>query len=217
MLVSVHMPKTSGTAFRYNVLEPAFGKRLLLDYADRPLAHSTNERNQSAKAFRADEKLIACYDCIHGHFLAAKYLCENPSFKFATWFRDPVQRMISRYRHGKRTRGGGIGPHTTIEEFCEMERFQNTYAKYLWSFELDWFDFVGITGNYADSVKIFCRVFNLPGGTNAIHNANPEKEVGLAYPINDSLRKRIVYLNQEDMDIYQRALVRYKQMRRKWL
>ena len=98
-----------------------------------------------------------------------------------------------------------------------MERFQNIYTKYLWSFKLDWFDFAGITESYAEGVEIFCRIFDLPRGTNSIHNANPEKEVGLAYPINDSLRKKIAYLNQEDMDIYQRALVRYKQMRRKWL
>lgn len=187
MLVSVHMPKTGGTAFRLNLLEPAFGKRLLLDYEDRPLIRSEKERNQSAKAFRPDEVLLARYDCVHGHFLAVKYRCGVPSLKFAAWFRDPLQRAVSRFHHGRRTEGGAIGPHTTIEEFCELEHLQNIYAKFLWSFDLDWLDFVGITEDYAAGVEMFCRMFGLPGGANAIHNANPEKEVGFPYSVNSGV------------------------------
>jgi hypothetical protein len=33
----------------------------------------------------------------------------------------------------------------TLEEFYELEQFHNLYAKYLWSFDLDEFGFVGIT------------------------------------------------------------------------
>ena len=217
MLVSVHMPKTGGTSFRRNLLTPAFGKRLLLDYEDRPLMHSKDERNQSAKAFRPDDELLARYDCVHGHFLAAKYRCEVPSLKFAVWFRDPLQRAVSRFHHGKRTDGGAIGAHTTIEEFCELGHLQNIYAKLLWSFDLSWFDFVGITEDYAAGVEMFCRMFDLPGGATAIHNANPDKKIGLPYPIDRELRERIVQVNREDLDIYQRALARYRKMRRKWL
>ena len=52
--------------------------------------------------------------------------------------------------------GGGrtVTPEMTIWEFCEIERFQNTYAKYLWGFDFERFDFVGITENYASGVEV---------------------------------------------------------------
>ena len=218
MLVSVHMPKTGGTAFRRNVLEPAFGERLLPDYEDRPLITPENERNESAKAFCPDDRLFARYDCVHGHFLAVKYRATG--CKFAAWFRDPVQRAVSRFHFGTRTAGGPIGPHTTLDEFCELEHLQNMYAKLLWSFDLDWLDFVGITEDYAAGVEMFCRMFDVPdpaGGAKAMHNANPRKETSLPYLVDSPLRKRIVQANQQDMDIYRRALARNRQMRQKWL
>jgi hypothetical protein len=49
MLISVHIPKTGGTAFGA-VLERAYGARLLRDYGDRPLAHGSVARLAEALA-----------------------------------------------------------------------------------------------------------------------------------------------------------------------
>ena len=137
MIVSVHIPKTGGVSFRKSVLEPVFGNRLLSDYGDAPLSHDTANRNARAQSFEPSPELPERYDCVHGHFLALKYVSERVPCEFAVWFRDPAQRVVSRYLYGKRKGGRTITPGMTIREFCEIERFQNTYAKFLWGFDFE--------------------------------------------------------------------------------
>ena len=79
MLVSVHIPKTGGSSLRRSVLEPFFGDRLLLDYHDAPLSRDAAERNRKALAWKPSPDLLDRYDCVHGHFLATKYLSATPS------------------------------------------------------------------------------------------------------------------------------------------
>ncbi|MYF13010.1 MAG: hypothetical protein F4229_18890 [Gammaproteobacteria bacterium] len=127
MLVSIHIPKTGGTTLRESILKPALGDRLKMDYGDKPLATEVSVRNESALAFEPPPDLASRYDCVHGHFLATKYLSENFPCQFAVWFRDPVQRMVSRYFDGKRTQGSLVTPDMSLAEFCEIEKFHNTY------------------------------------------------------------------------------------------
>ena len=217
MLVSVHLPKTGGSSFRRSVLEPAYGNRLLLDYEDRPLSHPASGRNRRAKTFQPSDELVARYDCVHGHFLATKYLCEKTPCEFAAWFRDPVQRVVSRFFYGKRKGRGEVSEDMTLEEFCELSKFHNLYAKYLWEFDIEQFDFVGITEYYASSVELFLRRFGLQRYTDVISHANPSKAVGTPYVIDPQVRELIVRTNQEDMDIYERAQSRFCRLRKKWL
>lgn len=196
-LISVHIPKTGGVTFRSAILAPAFGDRLLLDYDDHPLANETSVRNARAQAFVPDDELLSRYDCIHGHFLATKY-AGSPSCEFAVWLRDPVQRYISRYHYGQRE-GGLAG--ITFAEFCQIERYHNTYASYLWSFDLDRFDFVGITEDYARSLGIFCRRFDIPINAEGAHNVNPQKGRD-GYDVSADTRRLIERHNELDLTIY---------------
>lgn len=173
----------------------------MLDYADRPLAHETGERNAGALAFAPDGELLSRYDCVHGHFLAIKYAGSPRPIEFAVWLRDPVQRLVSRYHYGKR-QGGLAG--LTFTEFCEEERFRNTYAKYLWNFDIDRCDFVGITEEYARSVGVFCRRFGQAANAGAAWNANPRK-AGTQYDVTPATRRLIERANEEDLAIYARG------------
>ena len=218
MIVSVHIPKTGGESFRRSILEPVFGDRLLRDYDDAPLSHDAADRIARAEDFEPSRDLPERFDCVHGHFLPIKYLSKGVPCDFAVWFRDPVQRMVSRFFHGKRRGGGIVTPEMTIREFCEIERFQNTYAKYLWGFDLDRFDFVGITESYASSVEVFRRRFGLTGGDEAaVANANPDKAPARPYRIDASLREFIVRKNREDMEIYDAARCGNRRLQREYL
>ena len=205
MLISVHIPKTGGVTFRRAILEPAFGDRLLLDYADRPMAHETGERNARAEAFVPDDELLGRYDCVHGHFLATKYASVRHRCQFAVWLRDPVQRVVSRYLYAQRE-GRGEVANTTFAEFCQMERYHNLYAKYLWNFDIDRFDFVGITECYAKSVEVFRRLFRIPSSDVAPQNVNPHKDVMEDYDIAPSWRRLIQKTNKQDFEIYERGM-----------
>ena len=165
MLVSVHIPKTGGITFLRTVLEPTFGDRILLDYEDKPLAHDAAERNAHAHRFLPGDDLLARYDCVHGHFLAVKYANAATPCEFACWLRDPVERVLSRFFYAQR--GNGPVKGMTFTDFLSLDRYHNVYAKYLWSFDIERFDFVGITEDYERSLDVFHRRFwvrSMPGG-----------------------------------------------------
>jgi len=205
MLVSIHIPKTGGVSLRRSVLEPAFGDRLLLDYDDAPLSHAAAERNERARAFEPDPDLADGYDCVHGHFLAIKYDSPTLNCRFAVWFRDPVQRVVSRFHYGKRSSRGVVTPEMTLAEFCEIERFHNVYGQYLWGFDLHRFDFVGITEDFANSVEVFRRQFGLHGAGVTPLNVNPGKDSTARYEIDVGVRELIRRTNRKDFEIYERA------------
>ena len=185
-----------------------FGDRLLLDYDDRPLAHDASERNAKAEAFVPDDELLRRYDCVHGHFLPAKYAKKRMPCRFAVWLRDPVQRVMSRFLFAQR-QGRGEVARMTLAEFCQAERYHNLYAQYLWNFEVEGFDFVGITEDYVHSVHVFRHRFGLWPGADAARvaawNANPGKAVSRAYEVDGGVRRIIERANAQDLEIYEQG------------
>lgn len=216
MIISVHIPKTGGLSFS-TLLKSNFKDRLLLDYNDKPMKDTSALRTQKAMDYRLKaDNLSDRYDCIHGHFLPVKYATTHQENYFAVWFRDPVQRVISRYQYGKRS-GQGIAASMSLEEFCGVERFHNLYAKYLWGFNVKMFSFIGITENYETSVEIFRRQFNLQPSTEfKVCNKNPHK-IHNQYKVNDDLRKFISQTNRDDYEIYYEAVEINSQLENKYL
>ena len=182
-----------------------------MDYGDKPLATEVSVRNESALAYEPPPDLASRYDCVHGHFLATKYLSNNFSCQFAVWFRDPVQRMVSRYFDGKRTEGSLVTPGMSLAEFCEIEKFHNTYASYMWNFSFDRLDFVGIVEDYEDSLAIFCRRFDIHAPrTLRPRNENPTKTSTQRYEVSAELAALIRRKNGEDVEMYDQALAIHK-------
>jgi hypothetical protein len=137
--------------------------------------------------------------CIHGHFLAAKYK-NIPDGRFCTWLRDPAERVVSRYHHGLKAK------ERSADSPLSLEQFQNIYARYLQNMPLTEFDFVGITEDYDDSLKLFSEIFSIKQfGAGVIKNKNPLKKTNF-YDISKPLRKEIVRLNSQDVELYQQAL-----------
>ncbi len=218
MLISIHIPKTGGATLHRSVLEPAFGDRLLLDYADAPLTHPVEERNRQAQAFEPAARLADSYDCIHGHFLASKYRSTALAGQFAAWFRDPVQWALSRFHHGKRAGTGIVTAEMSIWEFSEIERFHNPYAAYLHDFDMGDLDFVGIVEHYAESLDLFGRLFAIPIPENVRSwHRNPAKERTAPYRVKPKLAARIRQFNRDDVEIYESALSIHRRLENRCL
>ena len=161
-------------------------------------------RNSKALEFAPSDDLATKFDCVHGHFLPAKYLGKVPC-DLAVWLRHPVERTASFFFYGKRN-GGETVKDLTFAEFCRLERFHNTYAKYLWSTDISSFDFVGITEDYARSLDVFVRRFGLSAvAAPRPKNVNPSKDMTDVYQIPAHLRQLIERTNALDMDIYERG------------
>ncbi len=171
MIVSVHMPKTAGTSFR-GALEEHFGDRFRHDYQDYPLAHSPPTRRQQARdwceAARADD--FAGVSCVHGHFLAIKYLqlAERLPCTFVTWLREPVARLVSHYHYWLRAYDGDsplvsplhrrvVEEGWTLQQFCLAPELRDVYSEFLWGFPLDRLDFVGITEFFPEDLRYFSQ------------------------------------------------------------
>ena len=217
MLISVHIPKTGGNSFR-SVLQAHFGDRMLLDYGDKPMSKDTESRTRQATAYRLKaQNLSDTYDCVHGHFLATKYAIPEQNNVFVVWFRNPVERVVSRYYYSQRTSEGRLPEGMSLEEFCELEHYQNLYAKYLWNFDLKAFRFVGITENYDRSLKVFKRLFNISSDEFRIGNRNPDKKVALPYDISSELTDLICRTNHQDYEIYREAVEINRRLERVYL
>ena len=139
-------------------------------------------------------------------FLAVKYANAATPCEFVCWLRDPVERVLSRFFYGQRE-GTGHVKGMTLTDFLSSDRYHNTYAKYLWSFDIERFDFVGITEDYEMSLDVFRRRFGLIGrpGEAIAFNVNPDKDIGQTYAVSRKERKLIERSNAEDIGIYERG------------
>lgn len=184
MIVSIHIPKTAGTSFREG-LKRQFGRRLLTDYGDRPLSDSISDRWRRLKTLmkvrsRADD-LVANYDAVHGHFIATKYFPLGDRAVFCAFFRDPVERVVSHYRHVLRNpnpdnpvwaHGGPTG--MTLGQYASLPRQQRVYALFTSGLPMDRFTFVGLTEEYKTSLDLFQAIF---GVDIEYHHVNVDERV----------------------------------------
>lgn len=213
MLISVHIPKTGGTAFG-GLLAERFGPRLRRDYDDRPLSHPAAWRIALALArLPAQPASVAGFDAVHGHFLALKYLAVRGDV--VTWLREPAQRVLSRYHHYRRDvaegrelqRIDGLRPGLELAEFIELPRFRDTMAKYFRGFPLARVRCFGFSEDMPEGLGRMRRVLGLELGPPSLVNANPAREHE-RYDIPDSLRRRIERLNAGDYRLWNEARAR---------
>lgn len=215
MIISVHVPKTAGTAFGL-VLKQKFGERLLEDYGDRPLSHSAPRRIADAIRQLPDARRhCRGYDAVHGHFLAIKYVAAGGDV--VTWLREPMQRVVSRYEHYRRDvregrplqRVRGLRPGLSLEEFIELPRFQNTYGKYFRFFPLQRIRWIGFSDSFEASLARMAEAVGVDLGPPVRANVNPHRPQQAAYDVHEHVARRIRRLNEGDYRIWHWALDRF--------
>jgi hypothetical protein len=165
------MPKTAGLSFRGS-LQEHFGERLRPDYDDYPLAQPADRRREQARLWGAAARPAQFTDvgCVHGHFLAMKYLplAQALPCTFVTWLREPLARLESHYYYWQRSYDPAAGLTSSlhrrvVEEgwslrrFCLAPELRNIYTEFLWGFPSGRLDFVGITEFYAEDLRYFSR------------------------------------------------------------
>ncbi len=221
MIVSVHIPKTAGTSFQFD-LKQAFGARLLLDYDHwpeiaTPEAVAHNERRRADVLAEADQ-IGERYDAIHGHFVADMYAGIFPVTAIITIVRDPYQHAVSAYEQAARL---AASPHhpvlaaikeagTTLVDF--IEAFPNHQALYVGGMALQDFAMVGVTERYEQSVALFEAIFGIPmPRARARRNPNPAKRDG-EYAIAPEVRRAVERSRAEDIALYHHARERFAKL-----
>ena len=214
-IISVHLPKTAGSSFR-TALEQVFRKKLRKDYQGSGLNLSLLARHQRTlqQAQTIAEQGLADIQCIHGHFLPAKYLLlrDITPLTFVTWVREPIARLISHYYYWQRSYDPQTSaPHHkmvveqewTLEQFCLSPSFQNLYHQYLWAFPLHYFSFIGVTEFYEEDLRYFADHFlqqPLP------HLAENTGALPREIPLSQKSLENIYAFHGADITLYKEAV-----------
>jgi hypothetical protein len=217
VILSIHIPKTAGTAFG-ELLHGAFGSRLLRDYGDHVGLNTPEEDVRRAarivKARARRDKLLRDFDVIHGHYTADKYAGLFPRANFVAFFREPYQQTLSQYeyilRHPEIDNPGVKLFHEirpTRTEF--VARGGNHQAIYLGAMDLGELAVVGLTEHYERGVALFEAVLGrkLPHEV-ARANANPNR-AGEHYAVEPKLHRAVTQYRAADVEVYRRACERF--------
>ena len=220
MLVSLHLPKTAGTSLRY-AMRAHYGGRLLEDYDAPPMQVARGRRELSAvrSGLASRRSLADDVVAIHGHFLPVKYsiALRGRTARYATWLRDPVERVLSHYHYWCRDYAGDdpaqplrnrvVAERWSLERFCLGPEMRNLYRQYLWGFDPARFEFVGITERYEHDFAAFARRYLDGNGAATLELHNPERG-GDRYAIDPVLRARIARHHAADVALYEWAASR---------
>ena len=203
-LLSIHIPKTAGLAFR-EILYRQYGQ-------DRVLAI-----NQGALR-RNEQQLSDHYrkrhQVIHGH-LPYTYLepLHGPETKVITWLRDPVDRVVSNYYYNithelpKRQRENPKHKGMSLQEFVERPKRQNVMSRFLKGIALEELDFFGFQEDFAAGLEQLARQMGwVLTDQDRTRRVNDNRKVKAKYPTpSPEVLRRIRQLNQADIELYERA------------
>jgi hypothetical protein len=199
----VHIPKTAGTSLRV-AAESAFGEeRILRDYG--PDAEATSEALRKEVYANENPKgiLKAITDqnavLVAGHVPIQKYGREMGLQNTVMIFREPVDQVVSHYRHAVAHHGF----EGSLVEFSRREGIRNIQTRFLFNLDPALVGVIGITEAYRDSLELI----NARWGWDLRHRRkNVSNRFSRRGPeITSDERTELAALNQEDLALYQRA------------
>lgn len=202
-LISVHIPKTAGTAFRH-VLTDTYGLNGVLgDYPPDQIHQPENPISKEIKV-------------IHGHFEPSKYQDYFPKAKRIVWLRHPLFRLISEYFFAKTINDHNNVIHAqlldrdlSILDFAKIPQMKNFLSQKIKGMQLAEFDFVGIQEFYLQDLEEIKNIMGWNKFQPIIKNSNryPEYQKCLQEILDDAqLVDRLAKLNREDLELYREAL-----------
>jgi hypothetical protein len=149
-VVFVHVPKTAGTALRA-ALNAKRRKEILLDYGKR--SRSTTEEVREYLAMDDRAGLCAALAArrrfvVFGHLKAADYRALQPTVAFATFLRDPFDRVVSEFNHF-------VKHHKykrSFRTFIDSPPFRNRQSLFTEGIPLEAYSFVGLHETYDEDI-----------------------------------------------------------------
>ena len=221
MLIFVHIPKTAGTTFK-NILVP--GMKLKRDELIVVESQGWNTDQSSFINVRTGLpgtvplKPKNTAKLITGHFKADKFESIYPDATYITWLRDPIERLLSYYYYYLIQDPGRYGNNATkhrsydivdLDYFVTRPYNNNSMSAQL-NRSLDTFKFIGISEHFDKELERYDSIMgtNLASNKNYTnHNVNPTKSTHTEkYTISDELKQKLIELNREDYDLYNKCL-----------
>jgi hypothetical protein len=237
LLRFLHLPKTGGTTL-LRAFEASLGDQCVF-LRKAPLPRSWRRLRRRGRSYRRPDNkkgVIVLVDEIkdresfravtqdtlavlgHGRYKLLSWLI--PPERTFVFFRDPVERVVSRYYHLRRSEKNRaeVG-ELSLLEWARLERTVNFRSKVIdgrnWQsqmttgLDLDK-AFVGVTEHFDESVKRLNERWPHLRLQPREHNVNPDKTLGARYDLDPSVRAEIEKLNADDMALYERVRKLYE-------
>lgn len=208
-MLFVHIPKTAGTSLRQGVAEFLGKQRMVLDYGPKQTATSKLVRRWCYRESRP-EKFRTAFDSqgkkfLSGHIRLADYVGGFDLDNVAVFLREPVQRVISEYRHYVRH----YGYKQSLEEFAETPAFQNKQARALAGVPLQRLGHVGLAERYEDSLARLNAHFGWQVPSREVNMGR--KQLSDTYQVDTATRNLLERNNSLDLALYKLACDYFEQ------
>jgi hypothetical protein len=196
-LVFVHIPKTAGTSLR-STLSLEFNEgEVLCDYGPNELETSTKVMDAIYKNKDVYSVINEGEKLIFGHFLAKKYIHLSCYENIITFVRNPVERVVSEFKHFQRHRNF----KGSVIEFAKLPRNRNMMHLYLRGVPWSALGFIGVSERFDDSLELLNKKYKMTVEPEILNGAPKKQHVELS--IEDY--EAIVELNELDISIYEKA------------
>lgn len=202
-MLFVHIPKTAGTSLRHGVAEFLGKERLVLDYGPKQAATSDLVQRWCYRESKP-ENFRTAFDIqgkkfLSGHICLADYVGGFDLDNVAVFLRDPIQRVISEYRHYVRH----YGYEGSLVEFAETSAFQNKQARALAGVSIQRLGVVGLAERYEESLARLNAHF---GWQVPSRNVNMgRKQLSEPYQVDRATRRVLEQSNPLDVALYKSA------------
>ncbi len=160
-LAFVHIPKTAGTSFRFGA-DAFFGEeRVCRDYGSQSV-----ETSEIVKKYIFQEKdhwkfwtvfKAEGYQFLTGHFHATRYATIFGVRSMVTFVRNPIQRIVSEYKHHVRN----YGYEGTFKSYYREKANINRQLRMMANIPWPAFGLVGITERYEESLALLNSKYSL--------------------------------------------------------